>query len=93
MSKKKQTAETTVEEAPVAKKAPVNNIGKVARAAIMAGKTNQEALDEVMATFPGAKTSLNSINWYRNDLRAKGEAVPKIARAKKEKTAADPLIG
>jgi hypothetical protein len=67
------------EAAPKTK--PVRNIGAVAREAIMAGKTNQEALDLVKKEFPGANTTLNSINWYRNDLRKKGHKVPKVARS------------
>lgn len=51
-------------------------IGDVAVEAIRAGKTNQEALDAVKAKFPEAKTTLASVNWYRNKLRADGEDVP-----------------
>jgi hypothetical protein len=67
---------------------PKRNIGAVARGAIMAGKTNQEALDLVKKEFPNANTTLNSINWYRNDLRKKGANVPVVARSNAKK--ADP---
>lgn len=78
--------------------APKRRIGTVANEAIRAGKTNDEALDAVLTEFPEAKTSLASINWYRNKLRADGEQVPtardlnKAAReAEKEDAGADPL--
>jgi len=73
----------TAKDANVAAKTekPKRNIGAVAREAILAGKTNQEALDLVKKEFPGANTTLNSINWYRNDLRKKGHKVPKVARS------------
>lgn len=51
-------------------------IGSVAREAILAGMSNKEALNAVKAQFPDGKTTLNSINWYRNDLRKKGHNVP-----------------
>jgi hypothetical protein len=81
-----------VDPAPAAEpakapKEPKRNIGFVAREAIMAGKTNQEALTSVKAEFPDAETTMASINWYRNDLKKKlgKEAVPVIQRVKKEK--------
>jgi hypothetical protein len=77
------TAKTATDSkaATTEKPKPKRNIGAVAREAIMAGKTNQEALDLVKKEFPGANTTLNSINWYRNDLRKKGNDVPKVARS------------
>ena len=62
-------------------------IGKIARAAIRAGKTNQEALDEVKAMFPKAKTSIASMNWYRNQERMMDKTVPtarEVNRKRKE---------
>ena len=73
------------------------NIGSVAIAAIRANKTNEEALAAVRKEFPEAKTSLASINWYRNKLRGAGEKVPaardlkKKAEKKAGKKAKDPL--
>jgi len=67
-------------------------VGDVAIEAIRAGKTNEEALAAVKAKFPEAKTSMPSINWYRNKLRSEGEKVPtarELKKAAKEK--ADPL--
>lgn len=65
------------------------NIGTVAREAIRAGKTNEEALAAVLKEFPNASTSLGSIGWYRNDLRAAGEQV-KTAKEAKEGLPASP---
>lgn len=54
-------------------------IGDVAQAAIRDGANNEAALKAVKVEFPEAKTSLASINWYRNKLRNDGEPV-KTAR-------------
>ena len=43
-------------------------IGRIARQAILDGKTNDEALAEVLKIKPSAATSLKSISWYRSDL-------------------------
>lgn len=66
-----------------AEKAPKRGVGTVAIEAIKAGKTNEEALEAVKAEFPDAKTSLASINWYRNKLRSDGEDVPTARDLKK----------
>ncbi|KFH18462.1 hypothetical protein ELZ19_06930 [Brucella abortus] len=65
-------------------KAPKRGVGAVAIEAIRAGKTNEEALEAVKAEFPDAKTSLASINWYRNKLRSDGEKVPTARELKKK---------
>lgn len=75
MSEEKQAADQ-----PKEKKI---GVGDIATAAIRAGKTNEEALDEVKKAFPDKKTSLASINWYRNKLRADGESVPTARELKK----------
>lgn len=75
MAKDKKTPEKEAKKA---------NIGSVAREAILAGQSNKEALATVQAQFPGCKTTLNSINWYRNDLRKKGHDVPSPRKAKKD---------
>lgn len=70
-------------------KEPKRGVGTVAKEAIRAGKTNEQALEAVQAEFPDAKTSLASINWYRNKLRSDGENVPTSRELKKaEKDAA-----
>lgn len=58
-------------------------IGSVAMEALRAGKTNEDALAAVQKKFPEAKTSLASINWYRNKLRSDGEKVPTSRELKK----------
>jgi hypothetical protein len=63
-------------------KTPKVTIGSVAREAILAGQSNKETLATVKAQFPDSKTTLNSINWYRNDLRKKGHDVPSPQKAK-----------
>ena len=50
-------------------------VGRVAREAIRAGMTNAEALEHVHETFPSARTTMACIQWYRHDLRSKGERV------------------
>ena len=74
--------------------APKKTIGSVACAAICAGATNDAALETVKKEFPDAKTSLASINWYRNKLRSDGEKVPTARELKKKaasKKGKDPL--
>jgi metal-responsive CopG/Arc/MetJ family transcriptional regulator len=44
-------------------------VGKLAEAEIRRGLTNQEVLEKVMAKFPHARTSRDSIAWYRSRLR------------------------
>jgi hypothetical protein len=58
--------------APVAK-AP--GIGDIAKQLIRDGLGNKEVLEKVKEQFPDAKTSMASINWYRNNLRDNGEDV------------------
>lgn len=58
-------------------------VGTVAIEALRAGKTNEDALAAVQKEFPEAKTSLASINWYRNKLRSDGEDVPTSRDLKK----------
>ncbi len=63
-------------------------VGDVAKELIRAGKTNEEVLAAVKEQFPDAKTSMASINWYRNKLRGDGESVP-TARELKADAKAD----
>ena len=60
----------------------VPGIGDVARDALRNGASNQAALDAVRVAFPDGKTTMASINWYRNDLRRRGEKVPTSNEAK-----------
>ena len=54
----------------------MGTIADTIRSAISAGKTNEEVLAAIKEQFPDAKTSMASINWYRNKLRSDGEDVP-----------------
>ncbi len=69
---------------PKESKEPKRGVGTVAVEAIKAGKTNEEALEAVKGEFPDAKTSLASINWYRNKLRSDGDKTVKTARELKK---------
>jgi len=71
------------DEAKTEEKAPKRGVGTVAMEAIAAGKTNEEALEAVKAEFPEAKTSLASINWYRNKMRADDKSIPTARDLKK----------
>ena len=53
-----------------------SGIGETAARAIRAGMTNAEALSAVMAEFPGARTTLRDISWYRSKLRSDGGDIP-----------------
>ncbi|AKQ75808.1 hypothetical protein FDH82_gp18 [Roseobacter phage RDJL Phi 2] len=77
------------DEAKTEDKAPKRGVGTVAMEAIAAGKTNEEALEAVKAEFPDAKTSLASINWYRNKMRADDKSVPTARDLKKAAKAED----
>lgn len=63
-------------------------VGDVAIEAIRAGKTNEETLAAVKKEFPESKTTMASVNWYRNKLRQDGEKVP-TSRELKAKAAGD----
>ena len=73
-------------------KADRPTIGNVACEAIREGLTNDEVLVRVYEQFPRARTSIASITWYRNSLKAAGENImnsrdikaKRIAEAKAE---------
>ncbi len=78
------------DEAPEEKK---RGIGDAAVDAIKAGMTNEAALKAVKEEFPDAKTSLASINWYRNKLRTEDKSVPtmrELNKAAKDAAKDDP---
>lgn len=64
-------------------KAPRRGVGTVAREAIAAGKSNEEALAAVKAEFPDSKTGLQTISWYRNSMRKVDPSIPSGREAKK----------
>lgn len=51
-------------------------VGTLAEAEIRKGLTNQEVLDKVMAKFPHARTTRDSIAWYRSRMRREDPEVP-----------------
>lgn len=57
--------------------ARATTIQDVANAAILAGKTNDEALAAVLAAFPRSGANSRTISWYRSQLRGRGHDVPK----------------
>lgn len=77
--------EQTQTEAPA--KAPKRGIGTVIKEAILAGKTNEEALTAAKAEFPDAGTTASTVSWYRNQLRKEGHAEVPTARELKKKAA------
>ncbi len=61
-------------------------IGSVAERALLAGKTNQEALDGVKEKIgKDVSTSLASVAWYRAKLRREGKNVPTDRQARLRK--------
>lgn len=79
-------------ETPVVVAERRRTIGDVACEAIMAGLTNQDALDAVKGEFPDGNTSLSSINWYRNKLRKEGQPVKSARELKAEMEPAAPKL-
>jgi len=77
------TTETPAAEATVEKKAKGPGIGARAIELIREGKSNEDVFATVRAEFPEAKTTMSSINWYRNKLRGDGEKVPTARELKK----------
>lgn len=79
-------------------KTPKRGVGTVIREQLIAGATNEAALEAVKAEFPESATSASTVSWYRNDLRKDGNPhkVPtaneaKKAAAAKAGEASDPL--
>ena len=68
-----------------APKTPKRGIGTVIKEAILAGKTNEEALAAAKAEFPEAGTTASTVSWYRNQLRKEGHSEVPTARELKKK--------
>lgn len=79
-----ETAAAPAEKAPKALK---RGIGTVIKEAILAGKTNEEALAAAKSEFPDAGTTASTVSWYRNQLRKEGNADVPTARELKRKAA------
>jgi len=62
-------------------------VGEIANEAILAGKTDQEALAAVLSALPGASTNLGNIAWYRSQLRRKGRDAPTARELKQLRVA------
>jgi hypothetical protein len=69
-----------------------DGVGKLAQELILAGGDNESVFNAVKAKFPEAKTSMASINWYRNKLRGEGKGV-KTSRELRAAKKADPIEG
>lgn len=65
-------------------------VGTLIREQLIAGASNEAALEAVKKEFPESSTTKATVSWYRNELRRKGEKVPTAAEAKVAK-AVDPL--
>ncbi len=87
----------TPETAAPVVKAP--GVGDVAKQLIRERLSNEDVLAKIKEQFPDAKTTMSSINWYRNNLRGTEEGIPTAreltqaskpsnAEAKAEKAAA-----
>lgn len=85
MSETQTEGQTEGQNAEKAPKAP--GVGDLAKDLIRAGKTNEQVLEAVREKFPDAKTSMASINWYRNKLRGDGETVPTARELKADSKA------
>ena len=59
-----------------------SNVGSVAKEAILAGASNEDALKAVMKAFPDCHSNLGCMAWYRNKLR-RDRLLPKAERGKK----------
>lgn len=57
-------------------------VGTLAEAEIRRGLTNQEVLGKVLEKFPHARTTKDSIAWYRSRLRREDPEVPTDREAK-----------
>lgn len=77
-------SENETAAAPAAEpKAPKRGVGTVVKEAILAGKSNEDALAAAKAEFPSAGTTASTVSWYRNQLRKDGHNVPTARELKK----------
>lgn len=79
MSEDNATTEETKTKKP--------GVGAVAIGAIKGGATNEEALLAVQAEFPEKRTTIASINWYRNKARSTDPSIPTARELKKQQAA------
>ena len=70
----KQASEPKAKASKSKEKAPKTpSIGGTAMSAILAGKSNEDALAVVMKAHPACSSNLGCMNWYRNKLRKEGK--------------------
>jgi len=74
---------TTKTKASGQKSGRPTGVGAYAKDLIRAGKSNEQVLDTVLKKFPEAQTTIASINWYRHDMRRKGEKIKTARELKK----------
>ncbi len=70
------TTPATAAAAPAEPKVKLPGVGDKAKELIRAGLSNEAVLAGIKEAFPDAKTTMSSVNWYRNNLRTLGEDVP-----------------
>jgi len=68
-------------------------VGTIIREALLARKTNEEALAAVEAEMPEASTTTSTVSWYRNQMRKEKLDVPTARELKKERKAAEADAG
>ena len=54
----------------------ITGVGQLARALIANGLTNKQVVEEILKAKPLAKTTTESVSWYRSKMRSAGEDVP-----------------
>ena len=60
-------------------------VGKLAEGEIARGLTNEEVLEKVLGKFPAAKTSRDSIAWYRSMMRKNRADIPTDREARERR--------
>lgn len=60
--------------------AGITSVAQAARTLVLAGKTNEQVLDALIAKFPGFDVAKKKHYpaWYRAELKRKGEKVPAV---------------
>ena len=71
----------------------MGTIADTIRAALSAGKTNEEVLAEVKAAHPGSNTSPACVSYYRSKMKKAGTAVPKAPKPKPIAKAVEVAVG
>lgn len=73
-------------------KTPKRGVGTAVKERLAAGDTNEMALAAARAEFPDSSTSVQTVSWYRNQMRKDGNPlkVPTAAEANKAHAPAEP---